>query len=78
MAFGRSFRGIAASGHAEIEDIRDYEFQKSGGHRGTTAAPCVLSPAFGGKGGWGAGDSTAQLSTERVVPGGTKKRFGNL
>jgi hypothetical protein len=30
MAFGPSFRGIAASGHAEKEDIQDYEFQKSG------------------------------------------------
>jgi hypothetical protein len=27
MAFGPSFRGIAASGHAEKEDIHDYEFQ---------------------------------------------------
>ena len=34
---------------------------KSGGHRGTTAAPCVLSPAFGGRGD-GAGDSTGLTS----------------
>jgi hypothetical protein len=31
--------------------------QKSGATVGTTAAPCVLSPAFGGKG-MGADDST--------------------
>jgi hypothetical protein len=34
MAFGPSFRGIAVSGHAEKEDIQDYEFQKKWGVRG--------------------------------------------
>ena len=39
MAFGRPCRVITARMHAEKEDFEDYEFQKSGGHRGTTAAP---------------------------------------
>jgi hypothetical protein len=52
--------------------------KKVGATVGTTAAPCVLSPAFRGEGGWELTTQPAQLSTERIVPGGTKKRFENL
>jgi hypothetical protein len=43
MAFGRSFRGITASRHAEKEDI---EFQKVGATVGETAAP-ISAASFG-------------------------------
>jgi hypothetical protein len=47
----RSFGHVAASPPAGTpRKKRIMKFQKGGGHRGTTAAPCVLSPAFGGRG----------------------------
>jgi hypothetical protein len=46
MAFGRPCRVIATRVHAEKKAIQDYEFQKSGGHRGETAAP-ISAASFG-------------------------------
>jgi hypothetical protein len=52
--------------------------QKSGGHRGDNGSPLCPVASFSGEGGWELTTQPAELSTERIVPGGTKKRFGNL
>ena len=39
MAFGRGCRVIAERVHADKEAIRNYEFQKSGGHRAQHSRP---------------------------------------
>ena len=47
MAFGRPCRVIAERVHADKEAIRNYEFQKSGGHRMGTRQPRISAASFG-------------------------------
>jgi hypothetical protein len=44
-------RVIAERVHADKEGIRNYEFQKSGGHRWVTVAP-ISAASFGGMRGY--------------------------